>query len=207
MENIILDYGNVIFDLDFVKLTESFEKLGVKNVEGLFSQAKQSPLFDAFDKGEISPQEFRDHIRKITEMDSLTDGMIDDAWNSLLIGVPASRHLILEKLKVKYRTFLLSNNNEIHYAAILKHLRTEHRITDNSVFFEKDYYSHLLRMRKPDKEIFEFVLATHQLDPDKTLFVDDSPQHLETAKSLGVHTALVTSGNPFESILEEYNLL
>src|SRR5690625_4369628 len=87
MENIILDYGNVIFDLDFVKLTESFEKLGVKNVEGLFSQAKQSPLFDAFDKGEISPQEFRDHIRKITEMDSLTDGMIDDAWNSLLIGV------------------------------------------------------------------------------------------------------------------------
>jgi putative hydrolase of the HAD superfamily len=43
-------------------------------------------------------------------------------------------------------------------------------------------------MRKPDAEIFEFVLNENKLDPTKTLFIDDTEQHILGAKKLGVQT-------------------
>jgi len=75
------------------------------------------------------------------------------------------------------------------------------------VFFEKTYYSHLVGMRKPDAEIFELVMQEQQLDPAETLFIDDSPQHLATAKQLGWHTALCTKKKPLRILLEEFELL
>src|SRR5690606_9462868 len=112
-------------------------------------------------------------IRKAASNDALTDETIDTAWNSLLIGTRPGHHELLLELKARYRTFLLSNNNEIHYQWIMDHLNREFGLKDNSMFFEKDYYSHLMGMRKPDKEIFEFVLGTHGLAPEQTIFVDD----------------------------------
>src|SRR5690606_37020155 len=125
-------------------------------------------------------------IRKVTGNLTLTDEAIDTAWNSLLIGVRTGHHELLNDLKKRYRTFLLSNNNEIHYAWIMAHLKREVGLNDNTGFFEKDYYSHLLRMRNPDREIFDFIVNRHSLDPTHTLFVDDSPQHIEAARQLGL---------------------
>lgn len=167
--NIILDYGNVIFDIDFPRLRQAFIELGVPDVDSFYGHRAQHPLFDAFDKGEISAADFRNEIRKIVGKPELTDGEIDDTWNSLLIGVRSGHHAVLLDLKERYRTFLLSNNNAIHYDWIMRYLDREFGLPDNSVFFEKDYYSHLLGMRKPDPEIFTFVLDTHDLDPAETL--------------------------------------
>ena len=49
-------------------------------------------------------------------------------------------------------------------------------------------------MRKPHKEIFEFVCEENNLDVSKTLFIDDSIQHIEGAKSFGLHTIHLTKG-------------
>ena len=50
------------------------------------------------------------------------------------------------------------------------------------------YLSYEVGMRKPDAEIFELVLSENNLDPNETLFIDDSIQHIEAAKKLGIHT-------------------
>jgi len=207
IKNIIFDYGNVIFDIDFKRAQEAFENLGISEFDQHFGQLKQDNIFDDLDKGKISAQEFRDGIRDITGQHALSDQQITDAWNSLLIGIPEGRHELLLTLKTLYRTFLLSNNNEIHYQSIIEYLNREYRIKDNSVFFEKDYYSHLMGMRKPDAEIFEYVLSTHNLNPEETLFIDDSPQHLKTADQLGLITAQATREMPLEKIIKTFNLL
>lgn len=199
--NIILDYGNVIFDIDFPRLRQAFIELGVPDVDSFYGHRAQHPLFDAFDKGEISAADFRNEIRKIVGKPELTDGEIDDTWNSLLIGVRPGHHAVLLDLKERYRTFLLSNNNAIHYDWIMRYLDREFGLPDNSVFFEKDYYSHLLGMRKPDPEIFTFVLDTHDLDPAETLFVDDSPQHIEAARQLGLQAHLLAAGDTLPALL------
>ncbi|MFA6945669.1 MAG: HAD family phosphatase [Pedobacter sp.] len=207
IRNIIFDYGNVIFMIDFNRAQHSFAELGIKNIENFFSHKGHDPIFDQFEQGFISSSEFREGIRNATGVPALTDTQIDHAWNSLLIGVPEPNHELLLKAKEKYRTFLLSNNNEIHYNWIIDYLRNEHHIDSNAIFFEKDYYSHLMKMRKPDLKIFEFVMGENKLDPAETLFIDDSPQHLKTADILGLNTHLLTSDETLESFLYSSGLL
>ncbi|MDM1296164.1 HAD family phosphatase [Sphingobacterium sp. N143] len=207
IKNIVLDYGNVIFMIDFVKLKAAFTQLGIENVDEVFGHHGQSALFDDFDKGKIDAAQFRAGIRGLTKNPALTDEQIDAAWNSLLVGVPKGSHEILLQLKAKYRTFLLSNNNAIHYAYCMNDIREKYGVADNEGFFEKTYYSHLVGMRKPDAEIFTLVMDEQQLNPSETLFIDDSPQHLATASQLGWHTALCTKEKPLSVLLEQFELL
>ncbi|TZF83740.1 HAD family phosphatase [Pedobacter sp. BS3] len=207
IKNIIFDYGNVIFRIDFNRAQHSFTELGIKNVERFFAHKGHDPLFDRFETGDISAAQFRDGIRRITENSDLTDEQIDRAWNSLLIGVPPVNHEILLKAKQQYRTFLLSNINEIHLDYIHNYLYQEYHIRSNDVFFEKVYYSHLVRKRKPNAEIFEQVINENDLQINETLFIDDSPQHLETAKKLGLHTHLMTADDSLEKFMYRSGLL
>ncbi len=207
IKNIIFDYGNVIFRIDFKRTQHSFTELGIKNVERFFAHTGHDPLFDEFEQGLISSDEFRDGIRRITEQPGLTNEQIDKAWNTLLIGVPDGTHEVLLKAKKKYRTFLLSNNNEIHYKWIMEYLKNEFNLLSNEVFFEKDYYSHLMKMRKPNPDIFQFLLDAHDLKPEETLFIDDSPQHLKTAANLGLQTHLLTADETLQGYLYGNGLL
>lgn len=207
VKNIIFDYGNVIFLIDFKRTQHSFTELGIENVERFFAHTGHDQLFDEFEQGLIGAAEFRHGIREITAKPELTDSQIDHAWNTLLIGVPPVNHQILLKAKEKYRTFLLSNNNEIHYAWIQNYLQSEFNIKSNSVFFEKDYYSHLMKMRKPFPDIFKFVMEENGLKAEETLFIDDSPQHIKTADSLGLCTHLLTAPETLESFMYSSGLL
>jgi len=207
IKNIIFDYGNVIFLIDFKRTQHTFTELGIENVERFFAHTGHDPVFDEFEKGIITASEFRDGIRRITSKPELTDEQIDNAWNTLLIGVPPINHHILLRAKERYRTFLLSNNNEIHYRWIMNYLQSEYKIRSNEIFFEKDYYSHLMKMRKPDRDIFEFTLSENNLAPEETLFIDDSPQHIKTAKLLGLQTHLLTAPETLESFMYSSGLL
>ncbi|RFZ94786.1 HAD family phosphatase [Mucilaginibacter conchicola] len=192
IKNIIFDYGNVIFSIDFRRAQDAFKQLGIANTEEFFGHRQQDPIFDKFDRGEVTADEFRAYVKgKIGNAD-ITDQQITDAWNSLLIGIAPGNHELLLKLKDKYRTFLLSNINDIHYNYIMNYLKTDFGFDDNEHLFEKTYYSHLVGKRKPQPDIFEQVLTENNLKPEETLFIDDSPQHLETAKTLGIQTFLMT---------------
>ncbi|RZK48639.1 MAG: HAD family phosphatase [Pedobacter sp.] len=191
IKNIIFDYGNVIFDINFSKTQAAFEALGIEQVANFFSHSGQHPLFDNFDRGLISKADFFNGIRLAAKNYALTDSDIQDAWNSLLLGVNAPNHEVLKEVKNHYRSFLLSNNNEIHYEWILKHLKEAHGLEGLADFFEKIYLSHEVGIRKPDEAIFALILRENGLVAAETLFIDDSPQHLETARHLGIQTLLM----------------
>jgi FMN phosphatase YigB (HAD superfamily) len=191
IKNIIFDYGNVIFEINFKKAQEALAQLGIANIEDFFAHKNHNTLFDDFETAAISEADFRAGIRAAADNQHLTDGEIDAAWNSLLIGVPPTIHDTLLEVRAKYRTFLLSNNNVTHYKYIISYLDREFGMPDNSSLFEKTYYSQDMFMRKPNVEIFKKVIAENNLVPEETLFIDDSPQHLVGAKQAGFHTLLM----------------
>lgn len=191
IRNIIFDYGNVIFEIDFKRAQEAFGNLGIDNIETFFAHKGHHPLFDNFETGSISESQFRKGIRMAAKNYALSDTEIDKAWNSLLIGVPSQNHGLLTELKSAYRTFLLSNNNEIHYNWILKYLQEDFQLNGFDTLFEKAWFSHQMGLRKPDPAIFFRILKTHDLNPEETLFIDDSPQHIEGAEKAGLHTLLM----------------
>lgn len=191
IKNIIFDYGNVIFEINFERTQNALLQLGIADPGKFYGHKNQNPIFDNFEMAGASPAEFRAEIRKAANNEQLTDHEIDSAWNSLLIGVSANNHDVLLDVKAKYRTFLLSNNNEIHYNWIIKHIQEKYGINNYDNFFEKAYFSQLMKLRKPNVNIFEQVIKENNLNPAETLFIDDSPQHIEGAKKAGLHTLLM----------------
>lgn len=190
-KNIIFDYGNVIFEIDFKKTQAALTQLGIADVEQFFAHKGHNQLFDHFEVAGITADDFRNGIRSAANRPELTDAAVDEAWNSLLIGVSPNNHDVLLEMKDKYRTFLLSNTNEIHYDWIVKHIQDRFQVNNYDSFFEKAYFSHMMKLRKPNANIFEQVLKENNLEPSETLFIDDSPQHLATAKQLGIDTLLM----------------
>jgi FMN phosphatase YigB (HAD superfamily) len=207
IKNIIFDYGNVIFSIDFARVQQSFKALGISNVDEFFGHLQQDPIFDAFDRGQITAAQFRERIREKADNPNLTDDEIDAAWNSILVGIAEGNHDLLLELKEKYRTFLLSNINEIHYDFILRYLKKNFGFENNDHLFEKIYYSHFTGKRKPELAIFEQVLQENNLNPAETLFIDDSPQHLAAAQTLGIQTFLMKAPDTIQAFAQREHLL
>ncbi|MGZ3874380.1 MAG: HAD family hydrolase [Mucilaginibacter sp.] len=200
IKNIIFDYGNVIFMLDFMKGQQAWKDLGIADPGQFYGHKVQDPVFDMFERGEIDAGGFRDHIRKKLGDPGLSDLQINRAWNSMLVGIPPGNHELLADLALKYRTFLLSNINPIPYDYIMNYLKTDFGFDGNDHLFEKTYYSHLTGKRKPEIEIFEQVLRENGLNPAETLFIDDSPQHLVGAQKLGIQTYLMTAPDTIQAL-------
>lgn len=183
--NIIFDLGGVILNIDYHRTISAFQNLGLKDFEAKYSQLQQTELFDNYEKGEISSASFRNRIRSVFEKD-LSDNVIDNAWNAMLLDLPKERLKLLELLAKEKRITLLSNTNEIHVKAFNETIQQEHGIKDLSNYFLELHYSFELGMRKPEPRIFEYVLSAHGFEPEETLFIDDSIQHIEGAKALGI---------------------
>ena len=189
---IIFDLGGVVLNLDYQATIDAFKDLGKENFDKLYTQANQDKIFDQYETGSISSQEFREYFRTILER-PLTDQEIDDAWNKLLLDLPKERIDLLLKLKEDYPIFLFSNTNEIHLKSFQKTI--EDSFGDANLLekvFHKTYYSHLVGIRKPNAEAFQHVIDEQGLDPKRTLFIDDSIQHIEGAQSLGIQTIHLT---------------
>jgi len=189
-KNIIFDLGGVILTLDYQRTIDEFSKLANVDFNEFFTQYQQITFFDEFEKGEISPSQFRNSIREKFNLVA-TDSQIDFAWNAMLGYIPEERIEFLKGLKSEKRIFLLSNTNQIHLEGFNRIIKEKNNMHGLSSLFEKTYYSHHTGMRKPDSNIFKMVLEDNNLDPSETLFIDDSIQHIEGAKEVGLNAELL----------------
>ncbi len=187
IKNIIFDWGGVITDLHLSATRKAFSELGLSIFDESVPHDPHNDLFISFEIGKISPDEFRNRIRRFSPS-PLTDAAIDDAWNALLGDLPAQRWHILEKAAAKYRTFLLSNTNAIHLPYYYNRIRNAFGTHGYAHLFEKTYFSFELGMRKPNMDIFRHVLVDSGIDPVETLFIDDFIENIETARQLGFQT-------------------
>lgn len=184
-KNIVFDLGGVILNLDLQRTSDAFRNLGFADFDSVYGQLKQSDVFDRFDKGHLSENDFRNALAAHLP-ETVTASEIDSAWNAMLLDLPAARIRFLESIKNTHRIFLLSNTNEIHVRAFEAYLEQAFGFSNFEHIFEKVYYSCRIGLRKPDREIFDFVLAENNLHPGETLFIDDSPQHVEGARLTGI---------------------
>lgn len=206
IKNIIFDLGGVIINLDIPKTISEFNKLSNQPFDSIYNQLQQTPVFDLFDKGQITESDFFSELRK-TLPDNITDEQLLFAWNAMLLDFPKHRLELLNKLKPNYRLFLLSNTNESHVLEFEKTLFASHGYKNLEPFFEKVYYSCRMNQRKPNADIFESVLNENNLIAEETLFIDDSPQHVEGALTLGIKAMLLEKNNEVEDLLKELKLI
>lgn len=185
---IIFDLGGVILNLDYNLTINAFKELGGAKFDELYTQANQSRIIDKYETGQISTRDFLDYMQSFLPGNT-KDEAITNAWNAMLLNLPAERIDFLYQIKQKLPIFLFSNTNELHFqnftGYIEKTFGNKGLLED---IFNQTYYSHIEGLRKPDALAFEKVIKDHKLDPATTLFIDDSIQHIEGARKVGLLT-------------------
>ena len=202
IKNIIFDLGGVIYDIRYENIAEAFARMGAGNLVPLYSKAQQTDFIDRFEEGLITTDEFCEEIRRLSEV-PLTNAQIEEAWNAILIDVPAPRVNFLLKLKKKYNLYLFSNTNQFNYDCFTAHLKEKYGFDFFETIFKAAYFSHILHLRKPKAEGFQRIMLEQKLNPAETLFIDDSPQHIEGARQCGLQAYHLKDGET----IEDYCLL
>ena len=199
IENIIFDLGGVILDIDINKAKEELRKLGLEEIDDLFGLGHAGSFFKDHEQGKISDDEFVDEIHRRMKGAAGLDE-IRDAWNSMLLKFPPERIEFLQELKSRFRLFLFSNTNGIHLEAFRKLYNNsfEGQLLDD--LFEKAYYSHLMQLRKPDKKSFEYIINDQNLDPARTLFIDDAEINVKGAIEAGLQGLHLKKGERLEEL-------
>ncbi|MBR9915972.1 MAG: HAD family phosphatase [Algicola sp.] len=180
IKTLIFDFGDVFINLD---------KLGaMENALQLF-ELKELPedlvsINTLYEQGLISTEEFIGFYTH--NFPKLSKKEIVNAWNFILKDFPEYRLEFLKNLSVsnKYQLILLSNTNELHIEWI------KERIPFYEEFkscFDKFYLSHEIQLRKPNPNIYEFVLNENALQPESCLFIDDTKENTDSAANMGIH--------------------
>ena len=180
---IIFDLGAVILNINYQNTIDEFKKLGVKNPNSFYSKKTQTHLFNQIETGKISQKEFLLQLQEETSDASIQQ--VKNAWNAMLLDLPEERIKLLKSLNQNYAIFLLSNTNALHICEFKKKLG-DNEYTEFYNLFDKVYYSHKIGFRKPQAEAFTIILKQNKLSAHEVLFIDDSPQHIEGAKKLGI---------------------
>ena len=189
-DTLIFDLGNVIINLkpdDFWQKHDMFTLFDAKELQEL-----QSTLFfNNYETGKISSADFILQLKDVAMNVAISDAVIKNAWNALLLDIPMHRIELLYQLKQTYTLILLSNTNDIHLDFILDYLQQHFGKNVFDEIFMHQFYSQKMGLRKPTKEIYERVLQLANIDATTAYFFDDKPENLIEPKKLGIKTVLV----------------
>lgn len=201
LKNIIFDLGGVIINIDVIRTAQAFAKMTGKPLDEVQERIAALNIFYKYEVGELNDESFRELIRGFLEVE-INDAEIDKAWNTLLLDIPKERIELLTQLKTKYRLFMLSNTNFIHYKEVENILQKNCGLSSFSEIFEKIYLSYEINYCKPDKQTYEYVLNDKKLLAEDTLFIDDNLSNIEAASLLGINTIHL---QPPDTILDIFN--
>jgi len=200
IKNIVFDLGGVLVDLDFKSAINGLQKAGFANVKEQLQTFDREGIFQKFELGEMTAEEFRSAIRENSTV-TLTDEEVDALWNLMLLEIPREKLELILDLRGKYMVYLLSNTNSIHWDYVCKNAFNYRgfRVSD---YFEKTFLSFEMHLAKPDKAIFEKMLEDANLLAEETLFIDDSEANCKAAAEVGIHAHHYHIGDDLSKIFE-----
>ncbi len=177
-ELIIFDLGRVLVDFDFrlvIKRLARYTSLSPKEIRRYFLR---TPLWGAFERGEVEPKDFFLQLSKELKLQKLTFQQFTPLWNAIF----TEKHdtvSILARLRGQYRIALLSNVNILHW----DHVAQAH---DFIQWVDHPVASWKVGIRKPDPDIYRTTLHMAGVSPQKAVFIDDVEEHVLAARSLGM---------------------
>lgn len=208
-KNIFFDLGGVLFNIDLKGALRNMKALGFPIPEDFLDSSKTlaglpkktHPFFQlihAMDRGEVHREEFLAVMRPQCRPE-VTDEEIIEAYCSM-ISVPASRLALMQRLRSKYKVYLLSNIGDIHWDFVLRATRELGYPMDEC--FDHCFCSFELGVSKPDPAIFERVITESGVVPSETLYIDDFDDNIAAGKAAGL-LAYKIDGNTLEQHVPE----
>ncbi len=201
LENVIFDMGGVLIDLNRKACIEAFRALGFTQIDDYIGEFVQSDIFLGLEEGRLTEAQFYAAVRERIGR-KVSDDDIRAAWNEFLLTIPDKKLELILALKKKYRVYLLSNTNPIHFPHIVatQFGRNGHAMAD---YFDECFLSYELHLSKPSEAIFRYLMDEKGILPSHSLLIDDGKANIETAKKLGFKTYLAQPFEDFDDLKQQ----
>ena len=137
-----------------------------------------SPSVRRFETGRCTADEFAHGVIAELGLEVAPEFFLQEflAWDR---GPLPGAIELLDEVKPRFLVACLSNNNELHWAR----LGAETGLAER---FHRCYLSHEIGLMKPDREAFDYVVRDLAVSPVNILFLDDNPECVEAATSVGI---------------------
>ncbi len=180
IEAIVFDFGDVFVNLDKDATSRKLKEMDIDKLPDSITAKNRE-----YEQGFVTSDEFSEHYR--SQFPQLKQEDFLNSWNAILLEFPEYRFRFIQKLSEEknFKLILLSNTNEYHIEYIKSNVPFFNEFQE---CFEAFYLSHEIGLRKPNPEIFEFVMDNHNLNPENCLFIDDTKENTDVAERLGFKT-------------------
>lgn len=196
IKTLLFDFGDVFLTLDKSATQNHLKRFGISefNKEMLIKN-------QAYEMGLIPTKDF---ITYYTEkFPQLSELEFIQAWNSILLDFPQHKLNFIKNLAAdnQFELILLSNTNDLHIEWVEENIPV---FGEFKTCFDAFYLSHEIELRKPNADVYQFILENHSRKPEEVLFIDDTKENTEAAKKLGFHTWQLQAGQ--EDVVDLFNL-
>lgn len=189
---IIFDFGGVILNIDpDLSRTAFAALLGVEKA----TEIEKMQLTQQLERGDIDWNEFVGTIEQVSGLKDI-ETEISQAWLAMLLNYVPERIEWIKKLGQTHKLIMLSNTNCVHFNYFHDKLKKEFGVSFYDLF-SKVYLSNEMHLLKPDKAIFERVIAEENLSVATTLFIEDTEENAIVASQLGIATLVITRNDNF----------
>jgi len=176
---IIFDLGNVLVTVDWGRVMGPFTQRTGKPWAEIARFADGGAEMPRLMRGEITPAQLYHHVVRDLNFAGGYDEFVFLFTN---IFTPIEPMLTLAaRLKGRLPRYILSNTNRLHIERVWRDYPALHD-------FEGHVLSHEVGLLKPDPAIYRLALAKFGLRPDRTLLVDDLPENVAGAQTVGLQT-------------------
>jgi FMN phosphatase YigB (HAD superfamily) len=195
IQAVVYDFGNVLVEIDFRRVTDTWARHAGMDPEALHKRFHHGPAYQAYERNEIDAAGYFESLRR--EGLVLTDEQFTEGWNAVMGEEIAPTVALVKRLAPRVPQYLLSNTNRVHFdyarARYAEALAPLHRL----------FLSHEMRLRKPERAIFDQVAREIGVPASRILFFDDLEQNVEAARASGMDAVLVRSHDDVSRAVEE----
>ena len=180
------------------RLTEPLAEMTGTTPDEVMERIRTGTAYFPHMRGELDFSEF--HAKLTDDLGvELTPDELLELWNSILEPNEAINPIV-RRLKGRYRLAIGSNTDAAHF-------KRGGEIQPATLEFDDVLVSYELGVCKPDPEFFRRGLAKLGVAADECLFIDDLPENVESARSLGVTGIRFESAELLEQKLKGLGIL
>lgn len=199
INHVVFDIGNVFVTWspeDIVLRTFGDTEENDQHVEQLFKGEHWRDL----NKGHLTEAETIAAMKADLGYDQETLVRLFGNVRESLTPIPGTEALLHKVLKADYSAYALTDN--VH--EIVEYLQERY---DFWPHFHGVVVSAEVKTLKPDPVIYEHLLNRHDLDPARSVFIDDMLHNVEGARAVGMHAIQFTTAEACERELQELGLV
>lgn len=182
---VFFDMGGVLLPLDMNRCIKAYREIaGFEDIDKYLDPCHQHGFFLDIEKGTLDYEGFMEECRRHCRPGTGRDTIM--YCQSQFFGTPQPDDVALVKeLSQVYDVYMLSNNNPVSMRLHIPNFEGAGLPLEGS--FKKLFFSHEMRMLKPDPEIYLTAISESGCRPEECLFIDDSRKNVDGAIAVGMH--------------------